>query len=371
MASVAQSNEEIMNTPPKGVSRTFGFFILAFVTIGVAAIMWAMGHYHQPSVTTTPMHSASSGSAGWWNRYKATPVPTPMAYPKLAAAPYHIPMSPPMALPQPPAQAYQAPKAAPSPNEDAMRRHREYLAALSSSIVPKSDNGQVLETTPHAGANTPANSSITPIAVNAQPAPPYTVGAWSWIYAVLITGVDSDHPGDVLAQVSQDVKDTVTQTETLIPMGSKLHGTQGGRDQVRQNDTSLIVRWDDIELPNGGHIAIGDMPGTDPQGYPGFEDLVDNHYSRTWTPALLISAITAGTMLANTPTYGSSSGYNGASEAMGAGASRLGSFGQENLMNQLINNKPTIQIRPGYQFRVLCTKDMVFAGPYQAQLSQR
>src|SRR5271170_6190171 len=133
-------------------------------------------------------------------------------------------------------------------------------------------------------------------------------------------------------------------------MGSKLHGTQGGRDTVRQNDTSLIVRWDDIELPNGGHIPIGGMPGTDPQGYPGFEDLVDNHYARIWTPALLISAITAGTMLANTPTYGSFNGYDAETQALGAGASRLGSFGQQNLMDQLINNKPTIQIRPGYQF---------------------
>src|SRR5271169_3530632 len=144
-------------------------------------------------------------------------------------------------------------------------------------------------------------------------------------------------------------------------MGSKLHGTQGGREQVAQNDTSLIVRWDDIELPNGGHIPIGDMPGTDPQGYPGFEDLVDNHYARTWTPALLISAITAGTMLASNPTYGSAGGYNVSQEALGAGASRMGSFGQEQLMSKLVNNKPTLTIRPGYQFRILVTRDLVFS----------
>src|SRR5277367_5785311 len=154
-------------------------------------------------------------------------------------------------------------------------------------------------------------------------------------------------------------------------MGSKLHGTQGGRDQVKQNDTSLIVRWDEIILPNGGHIPIGGMPGTDPEGFPGFEDLVDNHYSRTWTPALLISAITAGTMLASNPTYGSSSGYNGEQQALGAGAQRLGSFSQENLMEQLINNKPTLKIRSGYQFRVLCTRDMQFSGPYQAQMASQ
>jgi type IV secretion system protein TrbI len=150
----------------------------------------------------------------------------------------------------------------------------------------------------------------------------------------------------------------------LIPMGSKLHGTQGGRQALNQNDQSLVVRWDDIEFPNGGHLHIGDMPGADPAGYPGFEDLRDNHYARTWTPAVLISAITAGTMLASNPTYGSAGGYNVAQEAAGAGTSRIGSFGQEQLMTQLINNKPTIIIRPGYQFRVLITRDMVFSQPY-------
>src|SRR5271170_4592466 len=135
-----------MNTPTtKGVSRTFGFFILAFVTLGVLAILWAMGHYHQPPVTTTPMR-ADSGTAGeWWNKYKPSAVPTPEAY-RVSTSPYHMPASPPIMIPQPPAQAYQAPKAAPTPNEEAQRRQREYLSALSSSIVPKSDNGQVLET---------------------------------------------------------------------------------------------------------------------------------------------------------------------------------------------------------------------------------
>ena len=109
--------------------------------------------------------------------------------------------------------------------------------------------------------------------------------------------------------------------------------------------------------------TIGDMPGADPQGYPGFEDLVENHYARTWTPALLISAITAGAMLALNPTYGSAQGYNAEQEALGARAQRLGSF-QEGAMRQLANVKPTIRIRPGYNFRILVTRDMVFSGPY-------
>src|SRR5260370_7251144 len=92
-------------------------------------------------------------------------------------------------------------------------------------------------------------------------------------------------------------------------MGSKLHGYQRGRQQVERNDTSLLVTWDDIEFPNGAHIPLPHMPGADTAGYPGFEDLINNHYARTWTPALLISGISAATMLASRPTYGGINRY--------------------------------------------------------------
>jgi type IV secretion system protein TrbI len=133
----------------------------------------------------------------------------------------------------------------------------------------------------------------------------------------------------VLARVSQDVKDSVTQTEVLIPMGSKLRGYQQGRAQ--ENDTSVLVAWDDIEFPNGGHIPLPRMPGTDSQGYPGFQDLVNDHYVRTWTPALVISGITAGTMLASRPTCGGVNGYFPEQQALGAGAESLGSRTQGQL----------------------------------------
>ena len=69
-------------------------------------------------------------------------------------------------------------------------------------------------------------------------------------------------------------------------------------------------------------------------------------------------------MLASNPTYGSAQGYNAEQEALGAGAQRLGSFQDGQLMNRLANVKPTITIRPGYNFRILVTRDMVFSGPY-------
>jgi type IV secretory pathway VirB10-like protein len=345
---------------PRSVSKWYAITIVGGIGVAIGFILYALSYRPQPATRTAVVHEASNSNL-WFNKYAMTPQPTSAPL-HIVSSPFHPAEPPPpsIRLPPPAVQAYQVPKPEPTISEWQRTRQREYMAALNSGIGVKQDNGDTL-VRPRVSVGIPSNSTIS---VSAQPAAPHTIGAWTWIYATLETGIDSDHPGDVLGRVSQDVKDTVTQTETLIPMGSKLHGTQGGRSQVVQNDTSLVVRWDDIEFPNGGHVHIGDMPGADPQGYPGFEDLVDNHYARTWTPALLISAITAGTMLASNPTYGSAQGYTAEQEALGAGAQRLGSFQEGRLMNQLANVKPTITIRPGYNFRILVTRDMVFSGPY-------
>jgi type IV secretory pathway VirB10-like protein len=340
---------------PRGVSKWFGLTVVGGIAVGLFFIGWAMMHRAMPRVSAPAMRQEGT-APNWFAKYQPSPAAAATP-PSPAAAAYHPTASAPPVMPQ---TAYQVPRAAPTISEREDVRQREYLAALASDIGVRQDNGPTLET-PRITTSNPASSTLS---VSPQAAPPHTVGAWTWIYATLETGIDSDHPGDVLGRVAQDVKDSVTQTEVLIPMGSVLHGTQGGRSQIVQNDHSLLVRWDDIEFPNGGHVHIGDMPGADPQGYPGFADLVDNHYARTWTRASFISAITAGTMLASNPTYGSSSGYNAEQQALGAGTQRMGSFGQEQLMNQLVNVKPTLTIRPGYNFRVLVTRDMVFSGPY-------
>jgi type IV secretion system protein TrbI len=258
---------------------------------------------------------------------------------------------------------YQQAHATATLSEDARERRERYKKALASDLTVKVDR-QVLETPRLVGSDNAA-AATTPIAVAVQPAAPHTISAWTWIYGTLETGIESDHPGDVLARVSQDVKDSVTQTEVLIPKGSKLHGYQRGRQQVERNDTSLLVTWDDIEFPDGAHVPLPHMPGADTAGYPGFEDLINKHYARTWTPAVLISGITAATMLASRPTYGGINGYSPEQEALGAGAESLGTRAAGQLGADIGSAKPTITIRPGYEFRILVTRDLVFSGPYR------
>src|SRR6266851_1725806 len=275
---------------PRGVSPWFAIALTGGFLLGVLAFLVALERRPPPAPTIPALRDARSND-DWYERV-TRPAPTTRPSPNAAATPTTV---------QPPAQPrvmpYQQAHATATMSEDARERRERYRKALASDVTVKVSH-QVLEAPRLVGTgNAPAATS--PIVVAAQPAPPHTISTWTWIYGTLETGIESDHPGDVLARVSQDVKDSVSQTEVLIPMGSKLHGYQRGRQQVQQNDTSLLVVWDDIEFPNGGHIPLPKMPGTDSQGYPGFHDLVNNHCVRTWTPALLISGITAGTMLAS------------------------------------------------------------------------
>src|SRR5712692_3295658 len=341
---------------PRGVSPWFAIALTGGFLLGLLAFFVALERRRPPSPTLPALRDARSND-DWYERV-TRPTPAIHPSPNVAATPTTV---------QPPAQPrvmpYQQAHATATMSEDARERRERYRKGLASDVAVKVDR-QVLETPRLAGSDNAA-AAMTPIVVSAQPAAPHTIAAWTWIYGTLETGIESGHPGDVLARVSQDVKDSVTQTEVLIPMGSKLHGYQRGRQQVERNDTSLLVTWDDIEFPNGAHITLPHMPGADTAGYPGFADLINNHYARTWTPAVLISGITAATMLASRPTYGGLNGYSPEQEALGAGAESLGTRAAGRLGADIGSAKPTITIRPGYEFRILVTRDLVFSGPFK------
>jgi type IV secretory pathway VirB10-like protein len=130
------------------------------------------------------------------------------------------------------------------------------------------------------------------------------------------------------------------------------------------NNTSVTVNWDSLQLPNGAEIALPKLPSADTEGYPGLSDKVDRHLAQTWLPSILVGAITAGSMLSTTSTYGSAQGYSATSEALGQFGSSLSgqAIGNLNLMFQQL--RPSIEIRKGTVFRVLVTHDLRFDQPY-------
>jgi type IV secretory pathway VirB10-like protein len=273
---------------------------------------------------------------------------------------------------QPLAQNY-IPPAAPNP---AVEQHREeYQKALGSDLmIAPNGQSQVLETPRLVsaggeaidGENADAAQSGGPIPADPHPASPYTITTGTVIYGTLETGINSDIPGDVLGRVAQDVKDSVSERCVLIPQGSKLIGSYS--NQLIPSQERLMVKWRTIVFPNGGELDLPDLTGSDAAGYAGFQDQVNHHYAKVWTPALLMSAIAAGMMMADYPAITSGPNGTGAYSmnpsqmaAMGA-AQQLGGQATSHLANVQI--APTIQIRPGYHFRVLVTRDLVFSGPY-------
>lgn len=189
----------------------------------------------------------------------------------------------------------------------------------------------------------------------------YELKRGSVIPATLITGINSDLPGRITAQVSQNVYDSATGHRLLVPQGTKLMGRYDSK--VSFGQSRVLVVWTDIIFPNGATLQIGGMAGTDAEGYGGFNDQVDNHYFRTFGSAVLLALIGTGIDMA-IPESSTVSNRETASDA--ARRNFAETFGRvaERTINKNLDVQPTLEIRPGYRFNVLVDQDIVFPGSY-------
>lgn len=192
---------------------------------------------------------------------------------------------------------------------------------------------------------------------------PYELKRGSVIPATLITGVNSDLPGRIIAQVSQNVYDTATGHRLLVPQGAKLFGRYDS--SVTFGQRRVLVVWTDIIFPNGATLQIGGMAGTDAQGYGGFKDRVNNHYLRMFGSAILVAAIGAGVDMAIPEDRNALGSENSAENS--ARRSFAETFGRvaERTISKNIDVQPTLEIRPGYKFNILVDQDIVFPGTYR------
>ena len=188
-----------------------------------------------------------------------------------------------------------------------------------------------------------------------DPVSPYEVMAGTLISASLITGLDSDLPGLVVAQVTQNVFDTVSGKILLIPQGSRLVGTYDSVVAFGQSRALLV--WQRIIMPDGSSIQIDNLPATDSAGYSGLEDQVDFH---TWA---LIKGVAISTLLG----VGSQLAISGQSDLMlsirNSTQDSVNQAGQQ-ITQKNLNIQPTIKVRPGWPLRVIVHKDIVLR-PYR------
>jgi len=219
-----------------------------------------------------------------------------------------------------------------------------------------------------AGAHTGNSVTLHP------PAAPYSVMAGSIVPALLITGINSDIPGPIVAQVSQNVFDSATGKNLLIPQGSRLLGDYGstvnGVPRIRIDFRRLI-------FPNTASMDLPQMPGGDQGGYTGMTGDVNNHYVSTFGTAAVMALIGAGQAVGTMAAFGNnmSNGpygsyqqpnqWESASQTAGQGATtQFSNLGTE-MARRGLNRPPTIIIPAGALFNVIITADLQMQAPYK------
>jgi len=191
----------------------------------------------------------------------------------------------------------------------------------------------------------------------ASPASRYVVQAGAVIPAALLTGIRSDLPGQVTAQVTENVYDSPTGKYLLIPQGSKLVGVYDSQISFGQDRVLLV--WTRLIMPNGRSIVLERQPGADTQGFAGLEDEVDHHWGRLLTAAAL------STVLGVSAELGSTNNDSAIVTALRRGSTdSLNQTGQQ-VVRRNLNIRPTITIRPGFPVRVIVNRDLVLA-PYRS-----
>jgi type IV secretion system protein VirB10 len=189
-----------------------------------------------------------------------------------------------------------------------------------------------------------------------RPAAPYQVVAGTVIAASLITGLNSDLPGLVTAQVTENVHDSVTGRVLLIPQGSRLIGRYDS--VVASGQSRALLVWRRLVLPNGRSIVLDNFPATDTAGYAGLEDEVDVHGWELLKGVALATLLGVGTEL----TFGDDE--DDLVRALRQSTQQSVNQAGQRITERALDIQPTLKVRPGWPLRVVVHKDLVLQ-PYE------
>jgi len=350
------------------------------VAVGVGgALFFALEPNHKTASSelyNTDNRSTPDGLANLPRDYTGLPRNTPQLGPPLPGD-----LGRPIVNAGAPAPGMPAPAAPPDPEQQRIAQERE--AARTSHLFAAANTRQIAAVAaPGAlpvsdGTAAPAiggssdltaqdnklaflNGAVDRRTVSADrvhaPASPYVLQAGAVIPAALITGLRSDLPGQITAQVTEDVYDSPTGKFLLIPQGARLVGQYDA--QIAFGQSRALLVWNRLIMPNGRSIVLERQPGADPEGYAGLEDEVDNHWGMLFKAAILSTILSVGSEA------GSSNNENSLVQALRQGASDSISQTGRQVVQRSLNVRPTITIRPGFPVRVLVTHDLVLE-PYR------
>ena len=350
------------------------------VAVGIGgALFFALEPNHQTASSelySTDNRSTPDGLANLPRDYTGLPRNTPQLGPPLPGD-----LARPIVNAGAPAPGMPTPAAGPSPEQQRIAQEREaartshlFAAANTRQIAAVAAPGalQVSDGTaaPAIGGSSDLTArdnklaflngaverhTVSPDHVQA-PASPYVLQAGAVIPAALITGLRSDLPGQITAQVTEDVYDSPTGKFLLIPQGARLVGQYDA--QIAFGQSRALLVWNRLIMPNGRSIVLERQPGADPEGYAGLEDEVDNHWGMLFKAAILSTILSVGSET------GTSNNENSLVQALRQGASDSISQTGRQVVQRSLNVQPTITIRPGFPVRVLVTHDLVLE-PYR------
>jgi type IV secretion system protein VirB10 len=389
-----------LRAPPRAVTRlsrrtlVIGTALLTALVFG--AIWWALG-LHTLKLTggeelyntdAKPNDALSSLPGGYAELTKPKPTAPPSAVPQLGP-PLPGDLGRPIVQRQP---AFGAAGAGPDPAAQQREREREQaaasgvlftistrLTAVTTSTAPApdaesvtasamdgdrpldADTGQNLQDRKRAFLNGKVDAAVYSPQRLQSPRSPHQLMAGTVIAAALMTGLNSDLPGQVIAQVTADVYDSVTGRTLLIPQGSRLLGKYDSI--VAYGQSRVLLVWTRLIMPDGNSIVLDNLLAADTEGYAGLEDGVDYH---TWR---LLRGIALSTLLG----VSSELATNGDEQTSGRGniivALRQSGDNSANQAGQRIVSKdlaiqPTLTVRPGFPVRVIVNRDIILR-PYR------
>ena len=312
-----------------------------------------------------PMDSDDPHVATRVNR--GDPDVSPQTY-SVAASPgggvYSAPMSTP--VPAPVASAANAALAAEKRAADELEKR--FASAIDFALGRSGNSNAGGEAAVSGGAAQPSGEApVIPASNTLQTAnlsltsgSPYVVQAGTLIPAMLFTGIDTAVPGQVTAQVSADVYDSLTRSNLLIPAGSRLLGTYKSDGSATNGRVNVV--FSTLILPNGNAFDIGtSMVAVDGGGYSGIVGKVHRHTSRVIGAGMISSAIAALGSLASGNTSARDT-YTGGQIAMQGALANLIST-TSNMMSQGANVQPNITVEPGHTFQVYVVQPVAFGTP--------
>jgi len=251
------------------------------------------------------------------------------------------------------AQSSSGARPAPGPNPVIAARQAARASALFAAATPLSS----APVAPVVASRADDPRTTSPERLQA-PASPYLLQAGSIIAAALVTGLRSDASGLAIAQVSQDVFDSLGGHHLLIPAGARLIGDY--ETTTKAGQSRLAVIWTRLILPSGRSIVLDKLPAADAQGMAGLQDGVDRH------GRAVLAAAALSTVLAIGAEAGQSSDGGDLERAIRRGASQSVSDVGQQAVGRSLTLTPTLTIRPGAPLRVLLPRDLVLE-PYNEE----